>query len=237
MNSLGTKLPYSLVRSYPLRPYSNSTTFKVILMALMAKQSLIILVTVIAFGILVPWYKGFTMLDARMIAAYGCLALLFVAPASAESSKVGFARILTIVAFGWGVTVVTMVSALITLTVAYGHGQLPPVPYDTAGAILICSLTTSLAIAGLTALLARRFTPQAGKTVLRFLFLLVLAALVFSSRLPDRWQIFLADHTTRRSITRLAWEGSIVCAVIAALLLIPLARIPSRAQSSSQPVQ
>ena len=193
-------------------------------MSPMAKQSLIILVTVIAFGILVPWYKGFTMLDARMIAAYGCLALLFVAPASAESSSVGFTRILTIVAFGWGVTVVTMISALITLTVAYGHGKLPPAPFETAAAILVCSLAASLAVAALTALIARRFSPKTGKTVLRFLFLLVLAALAFNSRLPDRWQIFLADHTTRRAITRLAWEGSIVCAVLAVLLLLPLAR-------------
>ena len=51
----------------------------------MAKQALIILFTVLAFGILVPWYKGFTFLDPRMLAAYGLLAVLFVAPASAES--------------------------------------------------------------------------------------------------------------------------------------------------------
>ena len=51
----------------------------------MAKQALIILFTVLAFGILVPWYKGFTFLDPRMLAAYGFLAVLFVAPASAES--------------------------------------------------------------------------------------------------------------------------------------------------------
>ena len=203
-------------------------------MSPMAKQSLIILVTVIAFGILVPWYKGFTMLDARMIAAYGCLALLFVAPASAESANIGFARIMTVVAFGWGVTVVTMFSALLTLTVAYGHGQLPAVPFETAGAILVCSLTASLAVAGFTALIARRFSPKAGKTLLRFLFLLVLAALAFNSRLPDQWQIFLAEHTTRRAITRLAWDGSIVSAVIGMLLLILLAKIPTRAQSSSQ---
>ena len=37
----------------------------------MAKQALIILFTVLAFGILVPWYKGFTFLDPRMLAAYG----------------------------------------------------------------------------------------------------------------------------------------------------------------------
>ncbi len=50
----------------------------------MARQALVILIVVIAFGILVPIYKGFAFLDPRIIAAYACLALLFVAPASAE---------------------------------------------------------------------------------------------------------------------------------------------------------
>ena len=50
----------------------------------MARQALVILLVVIAFGILVPIYKGFAFLDARIILAYACLSLLFVAPASAE---------------------------------------------------------------------------------------------------------------------------------------------------------
>ncbi len=50
----------------------------------MAMQALVILMGVIAFGILVPLYKGFGFLDPRIIAAYACLALLFVAPPSAE---------------------------------------------------------------------------------------------------------------------------------------------------------
>ena len=76
----------------------------------MAKQALIILFTLLAFGILVPWYKGFTFLDPRMISAYGCLAILFVAPASAESfagqrdlasRAVILGRLAVLIAFGW----------------------------------------------------------------------------------------------------------------------------------------
>jgi hypothetical protein len=197
-------------------------------MALMAKQALIILGTVIVFGILVPWYKGFTMLDPRMIAAYGCLALLFVAPASAESSATGLSKglskIAMVVAFGWGIAVATMITAMVTVSVAYGHGTMPPVPFQTIGAVLTCSLAASTAIAALGAMLARRFSPAAGKSAMRLLFLLVLLAFAFNSRLPDRWQIFLTDHTTRRAITQLAWEGSAVFAIVAILLLIPMMR-------------
>ncbi len=50
----------------------------------MARQAVVILLVVIAFGILVPIYKGFGFLDPRIIAAYSFLALLFIAPASAE---------------------------------------------------------------------------------------------------------------------------------------------------------
>ena len=57
----------------------------------MAKQALVILFTVLAFGILVPWYKGFTFLDPRMLAAYGFLAVLFVAPASSGILRRGTA--------------------------------------------------------------------------------------------------------------------------------------------------
>ncbi|HYL78845.1 MAG TPA: hypothetical protein VEU96_31940 [Bryobacteraceae bacterium] len=193
----------------------------------MAKQALIILVTVIAFGILVPWYKGFTFLDPRMIAAYGCLAMLFVAPASAESSDAGLSRIATVVAFGWGITVVTMLSGLVTLSVAYGNGKIPPMPFELLGAVLVCSLTASASVAALTTVLARRFSPRTAKAVLRLVFLLALLAFAFSARMPERWQIFLTDHTTRRAITRLAWEGAAVCAVLSAVLLIPLARKPA----------
>jgi len=190
-------------------------------MALMAKQALIILVTVIVFGILVPWYKGFTMLDARMIAAYGCLALLFVAPASAESSGTGLSRIAMVVAFGWGVTVITMITAMITVAVAYTHGSMPPAPFQAIAAVLTCSLAASTAVAALSALISSRFSPAAAKAAMRLLFLLLLLAFAFNSRLPDRWQIYLADHTTRRAITELAWQGSAVFAIVALLLMIP----------------
>lgn len=196
-------------------------------MAPMAKQALIVLVTVIAFGILVPWYKGFVMLDARMIAAYGCLALLFVVPASSELATAGIGRIATVVAFGWGITLVTMITAMITVAVAYAHGAMPPAPYETITAVLTCSLTASMAIAACSAILARRFSARTAKSLLRFLFLLLLAAIAFSARLPDQWQIFLSEHTTRRAITRLAWEAAAVFGVLAVLLVVILARKPA----------
>jgi hypothetical protein len=202
----------------------------------MAKQALIIIFVVMAFGILVPWYKGFTFLDARMIAAYGCLAVLFVAPASAEyfasAPKLAarasiLKKLMLLIAFGWGITVVVLVSGLATLNLSYGRGSIITPPGRLFAAVLTCSLTACAAVGTLSAVLARNLSAGLVKTILRFSFLGILLAFAFSSRLPDEWQIWLAEHTTRRAITTLAWEGAAICALIAALLLIPLLKVPS----------
>src|SRR5579863_9855283 len=98
---------------------------------------------VIAFGILVPVYKGIGFLDARILAAYACLSLLFVAPASAEVATVGIsallARIAIIVAWGWGMTVLILGTAIVTLNlVSPGAGNrragfiVPPASFISA---------------------------------------------------------------------------------------------------------
>ena len=50
--------------------------------------------------------------------------------------------------------------------------------------------------------------------------------MIFGSRVfPERVQLEIFDQfNTRRALTHLAWESSIVSAVVAALLLIPLLR-------------
>src|SRR5258708_1472854 len=204
----------------------------------MARQALLILFTVLAFGILVPWYKGFTFLDPRMIAAYGWLAMLFVAPASAEafagaseseSRGAILGRLALLIAFGWGVTVLVLLTGLATLNLAYWHGALITPPGELFLAVLLCSLTACAAVGTLSAVLARNLPAGTVKNILRFTFLAVLLAFAFSARLPDEWQIWLMEHTTRRAITKLAWQGAAECAVITGPLLIPLM---SRSRSS-----
>jgi len=190
----------------------------------MSRQAIVLLLIVLAFGILVPWYKGFAFLDPRMIVAYACLALLFVAPASAEAFATrrdsALSEIFKVVAYGWGITLLIMLSAFVTINLTKWQGEILTPPLQVCAAALLFSLTASIAVAAFSAVLARHFSAGAVKMVLRLGFLLVLLAFAFSSRMPDEWQIFLSDHTTRRAITRLAWEGAAVFAVIAGVLLI-----------------
>jgi hypothetical protein len=198
---------------------------------------------VIAFGILVPIYKGFGFLDARILAAYACLSLLFVAPASAEVAVAGvsalLARIAIIVAWGWGMTVLILGTAIVTLNIVSPGGNrragfvAPPVQF--LAAILIFSLSASIAIAMLGSLLARRFSAKGVKNILRTAFLAILLALAFGSRLmPENITLAIFDQfSTRRALAHLAWEASVFFAVVAALLLLvilqtgPFAKIPN----------
>ncbi len=209
----------------------------------MGRQAVVLILIVVAFGVLVPWYKGFAILDPRMIVAYACLAVLFVAPASAESAAACqqdeapasvLRRIAVVVAYGWGVTLLILLTAFVTLNLTNWRGAAITPPVLLCSAALTFSLAASSMVAALGAVLARRFTASSVKTILRLAFLVVLLAFAFSARfLPDEWQIVLSEHTTRRAITRLAWEGSAICAIVAALLLIPLLRKPAAGASES----
>ncbi|MGB6944290.1 MAG: hypothetical protein WBE37_17950 [Bryobacteraceae bacterium] len=198
----------------------------------MARQAVVILLVVIAFGILVPIYKGFGFLDPRIIAAYSFLALLFIAPASAEltatpSGTLG--RIAIIVAWGWGLTVLILGTAIVTLNIVNPgspnrRGGFITPPAEFIASVLVFSLSASIATAMLGAVLARRFSAGAVKNILRTGFLVILLALAFGARfLPENVTLAIFDRfNTRRALTHLAWEASAVFAVIAALLLLVL---------------
>jgi hypothetical protein len=200
----------------------------------MARQALIILAVVISFGVLVPIYKGFGFLDPRILTAYALLALLFVAPASAElgatesqapvASLLG--KITIIVAWGWGVTVLILGTAIVTLNVLARRGGFFSPPLTFLAAILIFGLTASTAVAMLGAALARRFSAVQVKNILRAAFLFVLLAAVFGQRvLPESVTLAVLDRmSTRSALTHLAWKASCVSAVVAFLVLLTILR-------------
>ncbi len=193
----------------------------------MARQALVVLMVVIVFGILVPIYKGFAFLDSRIIAAYACLALLFVAPASAELGAVPgkiLGKIAIIVAWGWGITVLILGTALVTLNLVNHRGGFVVPRLEFLAAVLTFSLSASIAIAMLGVVLARRFSAAGVKNILRAAFLILLLTLALGSRvLPESVTLAIFDRfNTRRALTHLAWEASAVFIVIAAAFLLVL---------------
>jgi hypothetical protein len=193
----------------------------------MARQALVVLTVVIVFGILVPIYKGFAFLDSRIIAAYACLALLFVAPASAELGAAPgkiLGKIAIIVAWGWGITVLILGAALVTLNLVNHRGGFAAPPLEFLAAVLTFSLSASIAIAMLGAVLARRFSAAGVKNILRTAFLILLLTLAFGSRvLPESVTLAIFDpFNTRRALTHLAWEAAVAFIVMAAAFSLAL---------------
>jgi len=201
----------------------------------MARQAVVVLGVVVAFGVLVPWYKGFGFLDPRIIAAYACLALLFVAPASADIAQLYaekarpaavLARIGLIVGYGWGITLLILATGLVTMNLSNRKGGFTAPPFYFASAVLLFSLIASFAVSALCAVLAQRFSASGVKTILRTGFLLILLLIVFGARFfPESWQFEIMDHfSSRRALARLAWEGAGLATVVSAALLIPILR-------------
>ncbi len=198
----------------------------------MARQALVLLIVVLTFGVLVPWYQGVAFLQPWIIATYGCMSLLFVAPAAASfwsanpeplPARTLTGRLALLAGYGWAVALLTLVAAVVTLNLIAKRGWFLPPSQGLFAAVLVFSLSASCATAVLGALLARRFSAITAKSILRALFLIALMLIAFGPRFfPESWQIALSDYTTRRAVTRLAWEGSAITAALAALLFAAL---------------
>jgi hypothetical protein len=201
----------------------------------MVRQALILLIVVLTFGVLVPWYQGLAFLQPWIVAVYGCMSLLFVAPAAAGfwsanpeplPARTLLWRLIVLAGYAWAVALFTLIAAVLTLNLVSGRGWFLPASQALFAAVLVFSLTASCAMAVLSALLARRFSAMTAKAISRALFLAVLLLIAFGSRLlPESWLIALSDLTTRRAVTRLAWEGSAIAMVVAALLFAVLVNL------------
>lgn len=185
----------------------------------MAKQALIILAVVLVFGVLVPWFRGWLFLDSATLVVYACMSLLFVAPTTAEMfgapetcppSNQVLSKIGIIVAYGWGVSVIMLISGIVTVNLAHWQGRMLAPPLATLASALLLGLTASAATGAGTALLASHFGRGQTKLLLRLIFLVLLIA----------WRFSGDSHLTASAIQHWSLIASAVCA-IAALILLP----------------
>jgi hypothetical protein len=210
---------------------------------IMPRQGLVILLVVVAFGVLAPLRRGFAFFDPSMIVAYGCLAPLFAAPASAEAFagagrltvREVFARLATIAAYGWGLGLLILCAAILTVNLANWHGRLILPRRTLLIAALLLSLAACFAVATLAALLAQLFSALTAKNILRTGFLLALLMLAFGWRfLPESWSDFLSPLMTADGVVRGALWGAGALAVLAAALLVLLALQQDRTKEANE---
>ena len=195
----------------------------------MAKQALIILGVVLVFGVLVPYYKGLEFLDPVVILVYACMSLLFVIPASADmfAANQPIARaemthqLGMILAYGWGTTVLMLISGIVTVNLANWHGRVLAPSTALLGSAVLLSLIATMAVISGTALLARRMGAGSAKSLLRISFLILLLLGAFGFRyLPPDWRMLIDRHMTTPGLIHFSLWGTGVFA-IAALVLVP----------------
>jgi len=177
-------------------------------------QIITVVVIVAAFGVLVPMFKGLDFLDLRIIVAYALLSAVIAAASVADafSSSGGggaFGRMLRVWLYSWGIALLMLVVAFLTLRVKTGYLPLPRTKF-----LLACeaiSATSALAVVALGALLTRKFSPKTAKTVFRTLFLVTILGLVVA----DRYGV---ETPTTDAATGWLFVASGVCLVVAVIL-------------------
>ena len=191
-------------------------------------QIIAVLGAIALFGLLLPWYKGLDFLDARIVFAYACLSAVMAAPASASAFATAesrsLERIALIAAFGFGFAMASLVTALLTvnLTHWHGHALLPRTTF--LGACVFLSAAAAMAVTSTSAFLSRYVSSQTIKTAFRFLFLLLIAALVYADR---RTPQFLEQAMTTSGLTRIAVECAIALFVLTAVSMVLVRQRPA----------
>src|SRR4051795_212385 len=143
------------------------------------------LVAVVAFGILVPWWKGFEFLDTTIILASTAVSLVFVAPMLASGFQPQHAggQIVRVVGFAWITALLILVNGIATVNIRNWLGQLLMPPASLLFAALLLNLTGSFFLALVTAEISLRTrNPAAAVRNVRIGFFALLAGLIFLAR-------------------------------------------------------
>ncbi|HLJ51482.1 MAG TPA: hypothetical protein VKU01_36000 [Bryobacteraceae bacterium] len=186
-------------------------------------QIIVVLGAIALFGLLLPWYKGLDFLDPRIIFAYACLSAVMAAPASASAFSTPesrtLERIALIAAFGFGFALASLITALATVNLSHWHGNLLLPRTTFLWACVFLSAAAAVAVTTTSAFVAHYVSAQAIKTAFRFLFLLLIAALVYADR---RTPQFLAEAMTTTGITHIALVGAAVLLALTIVLIVLL---------------
>lgn len=202
-----------------------------------------LLVFVIVFGVLMPLQNGPQWLESpATILIWAWVPFILVNSVVADSfagererhtletmlasrlsdRSILFGKIATAIAYGWGLTLVSVALALITINLAFGAGKIILFSPIFGFAILALSFLVSSLSAGLGVLVSLRATTvrQAQQT-LSFAFLFFFIPLFLFPFLPSDWQEQTVRFLNRLDLNSLLWVagGGLLMINITLLLL------------------
>lgn len=145
------------------------------------------LLVIAIFGVFLPWQKGRDFLDSVILGAYACLGVVFAAPAAApEFEKVptiqtALARVLISVFYGELLAGAMLMLGITTVYVSRGGRIVVGPDLRSLAECAALGLMLSWAVSTAAVLTSLRTSPQTAKTVIRLVFLGLLAAFYFRS--------------------------------------------------------
>ncbi|MGH9592332.1 MAG: hypothetical protein ACRD5L_04520, partial [Bryobacteraceae bacterium] len=134
------------------------------------------------FGVFLPWQKGVGFLDPVILGAYACFGVVFAGPASAHDAKNmdPLARILVCVLYGEFLVLGMLFTAIAILYTTHRIYVGPDL--ESLAMCGLFGLALSLAVSTIAVWMSFAYSPSAARSVVRLVFLALLAAFFFRSR-------------------------------------------------------
>ena len=199
------------------------------------------------FGILMPLQSGRAWLESpATLLVWGWVPFLLVNSVVADSiagererhtletllasrlsdRTILFGKIAAAVAYGWGLTLATLLIAVVTINLVHGQGRLLFFPPEIFASILALSFLVALLAAGLGVLVSlRAATVRQAQQTLSVAFLLLFVPLFLLPMLPEAMQARLAQAVQGANVNLLIFVAVVVLVVLdASLLGLALAR-------------
>jgi len=139
------------------------------------------------FGVWLPWQKGRDFLDSVIRGAYGCLGVVFAAPvAAAEFERFptvqkALARVVISVFYGELLAATMLVLGIATVYVSRGGRIVVGPDFQSLAECAALGFALSWAVSTAAVWLSLKISPRAAKTVVRLVFLALLAAFYLRS--------------------------------------------------------
>jgi len=189
-----------------------------------------LIVTVAAFGVLVPWWKGLEYLDPLLFIACILVSLVFVTPMITEgfSPKNIFGQASRAVIYAWTLAVLVLIHGLVTVNAThwFGHILLPPASIvfgslllNFAGASFLSALALWISLESSTAV---------AKRTVRIAFFALLAGYFYLFRFaPPQIRSIADEQLTQKGLNRILFFGAAILAVSAGLIVLKLKARPN----------
>jgi len=191
-----------------------------------------LLVFIAVFGIFLPLQSGREWLNSPVnLMIWGWVPFLLVSGVVADSfagererhtletllasrlsdRAILAGKIIAALVYGWGITLVSLLVALVTINIAYGGGQLLLFPWKIGLGVMMISLLVASLAAGLGVLISlRAATVRQAQQTFSLAFFVFFIPLFLLPMLPEEWRIRVTQLLAQANIESLVLGAMVV---------------------------